>query len=69
MMDFKTFQNVPLKIILKEDRVKQGVLKICQGGCNRLSKISNTIYQTRTQVKKKHSEECFLILCSTMSTS
>jgi len=45
MTGFKKFQNVPLKIIPKEDRVKTGTLAICKGGCNRLSKISNTTYQ------------------------
>ena len=44
-MGFKTFQNVPLNIILKEDRVKIKELAICQGGCNRLSKIANSPYQ------------------------
>jgi hypothetical protein len=44
-MSFAKYQNVPLKIIPKEDRVKKGELSICQGGCNRLSKINNTTYQ------------------------
>jgi hypothetical protein len=69
MMDFKTFQNVPLKIILKEDRVKQGVLKICQGGCNRLSKISNTIYQLCSTCTKKwryHSYACDVPNCESV---
>ena len=54
MMGFKTFQNVPLKIILKEDRIKKKVLAICQGGCNRLSKIINTTYQFYTNVMKNN---------------
>ena len=45
MTGFKTFQNVPLKIIPKEDRVKIKELAICQGGCNRLSKIANSPYK------------------------
>jgi hypothetical protein len=45
MTGFKTFQNVPFKKIPKEDRVKMKGLAICQGGCNRLSKISNGLYQ------------------------
>jgi hypothetical protein len=44
-MTFKTFQNVPFKKIPKKDRVKCQTLAICQGGCNRLSKITNTTYQ------------------------
>ena len=45
MMGFKKFQNVPFGEIPKEDRVKQGELEICKGGCNRLSKMWNTTYQ------------------------
>lgn len=44
-MDFKKYQNVSFKKILKEDGVKKGELAICQGGCNKLRKIHNTTYQ------------------------
>ncbi len=44
-MAFKTFQNVPLKEIPIDDRVKQGTLAICHGGCNCMKPIDNNTYQ------------------------
>ena len=44
-MSFKKYQNVPFGVIPKEDRVQWHELAICQGGCNKLSKIANTTYQ------------------------
>ena len=70
MTGFKKFQNVPLKIIPKEDRVKNGELGICQGGCNRLSKINNNTYQLcRTCISKwrYHGYECDVPNCESVA--
>ena len=69
-MGFKTFQNVPLKITPKEDRVKTKTLAICQGGCNRLSKIENTTYQLCSTCSKKwryYGYECDVPNCESVA--
>jgi hypothetical protein len=52
MTGIKTYQNVPLKVIPKEDRVKTKTLAICHG-CNRLGKICNATYQLCSHCSKK----------------
>jgi hypothetical protein len=69
-MTFKTYQNVPLKEIPIDDRLKNGELAICQGGCNRLSKINNTTYQLcRTCTKKwrYYGYECDIPNCESVA--
>jgi len=69
-MAFKTFQNVPLKIIPKEDRVKLNSLAICQGGCNKLSKIGNTPYQLCNSCSPKwryHGYSCDVPNCDSVA--
>ena len=66
MMGFKTFQNAPFGEIPKKDRVKTNTLAICQGGCNRLSKINNTTYQLCSTCSDKwryHGYECDVPNC------
>jgi hypothetical protein len=44
-MTFKTYQNVPLKEIPIDDRLKKHDIGICNGGCNCMKPIENTTYQ------------------------
>jgi len=72
MTGFKTYQNVPLKIIPKEDRVKTGTLAFCQGGCNRLSKINSAAYQLCGTCSKKwlyHGYSCDVPNCESVADS
>jgi len=69
-MSFKKFQNVPLKIIPKEDRVKSKAVAICRGGCNSLSKIRNTTYQLCNTCSPKwcyHGYECDVPNCDSVA--
>jgi hypothetical protein len=69
-MSFKKWQNVPLKIIPKEDRVKARELAICQGGCNKLSKIHNTTYQLCSTCGNKwryHGYSCDVPNCESVA--
>lgn len=42
---FKTYENVPLKVIPIDERVKNKTVAICHGGCNCMKAIANTTYQ------------------------
>ena len=53
MTGFKTFQNVPLKIIPKGEGAKKGELSICNGGCNCMKPIDNITYQLCSTCTKK----------------
>ena len=67
---FETWKNCPLPIIPKEDRVKQRELAICQGGCNKLSKIDNTTYQLCSTCGKKwryHGYSCDVPNCESVA--
>ena len=69
-MTFKTFHNVPLEVIPKEDRFKKGDLAICQGGCYSIKKIDNTTYQLCSTCTKKwryHGYECDVPNCESVA--
>ena len=70
MVGFKRFQNVPFNEIPKKDRVKQKTLAICQGGCNRLTKINNATYQlcgTCSNLWRYHGHSCDVPNCESVA--
>ena len=69
-MSFKTFHNVPLKEIPKENRVKQKELGICQGECNSIKPINNTTYQLCGDCSSKwryHGYSCDVPNCESVA--
>jgi len=69
-MSFKTFHNVPLKEIPKENRVKQKELGICQGECNSIKPINNTTYQLCSTCGNKwryHGYSCDVPNCDALA--
>jgi ribosomal protein S14 len=70
MVGFKKYQNVPFNEIPKKDRVKAKTLAICQGGCNRLSKINTTTYQLCLTCSGKwryHGHSCDVPNCESVA--
>tara|TARA_R110001599_G_scaffold351820_1_gene584667 strand:- start:58 stop:978 length:921 start_codon:yes stop_codon:yes gene_type:complete len=68
-MTFKKFHNVPLEVIPKGERAKNGDIGICHGGCNCMKRIDNTTYQLCSTCATKwryHGYECDVPNCDTV---
>jgi len=69
-MSFAKYQNVPFRKIPEEDRVKHNGLAICQGGCNRLSKMYDITYQlcaTCSNRWRYHGHSCDVPNCKSFA--